>query len=56
MRSAPAAALLPLALAALVAQACAAPTRTFPCPAHGGAAWRELTSDHFVLRTDLPAP
>jgi len=24
-----------------------------PCPARGGPAWRELTSDHFVLRTDL---
>ena len=24
-----------------------------PCPAKGGPAWRELTSDHFVLRTDL---
>jgi len=23
------------------------------CPAKGGPAWRELTSEHFVLRTDL---
>jgi tetratricopeptide (TPR) repeat protein len=26
----------------------------FVCPARGGAAWRELQSRHFVLRTDLP--
>lgn len=24
------------------------------CPAEGGAAWHELESEHFVLRTDLP--
>ncbi|HEY8923580.1 MAG TPA: DUF1570 domain-containing protein [Polyangia bacterium] len=24
-----------------------------PCPAKGGRTWRELTTDHFVLRTDL---
>ncbi|MFY3745349.1 hypothetical protein ACOQFB_15665 [Anaeromyxobacter sp. Red801] len=56
MRSPPAAASVPLVLAALLAQACAAPARTFRCPEHGGAPWRELTSDHFVLRTDLGAP
>lgn len=26
------------------------------CPAHGGPAWTELTSDHFRVRTDLDAP
>jgi hypothetical protein len=26
---------------------------TLPCPARGGPPWRELTSDHFRLRTDL---
>jgi hypothetical protein len=26
------------------------------CPAQGGPSWRELTSDHFVLRTDLDEP
>jgi len=25
-----------------------------PCPDHGGPVWRELTSAHFVLRSDLP--
>ena len=29
---------------------CAASPR---CPAHGGAPWHEVTSQHFVLRTDL---
>jgi len=39
-----------LALVAAVHLGCA----TVPaCPAKGGPAWRELTSDHFVLRTDL---
>jgi hypothetical protein len=28
---------------------------TLPCPAKGGPAWTELTSDHFRLRTDLDA-
>jgi len=41
--------ILALALAAQVG--CA----TVPvCPAKGGPAWRELTSAHFVMRTDLP--
>src|SRR5574338_512253 len=42
------------ALAGLLASACAAPGHAFRCPARGGQAWRELASDHFVLRTDLP--
>ncbi|HYG68035.1 MAG TPA: hypothetical protein VD838_10265, partial [Anaeromyxobacteraceae bacterium] len=25
----------------------------FTCPARGGAEWREVTTPHFVLRTDL---
>jgi len=25
----------------------------FACPAHGGPTWRDVASDHFVLRTDL---
>lgn len=55
MRSSDAAPLT-LALIALLAQGCAAPARTFRCPVDGGAPWRELTSDHFVLRTDLREP
>jgi hypothetical protein len=39
-------------LAALTAAACATLP---PCPAQGGPAWQELTSDHFVVRTDLDA-
>jgi tetratricopeptide (TPR) repeat protein len=44
-----------LVVLALALGACAARTRVFRCPAHGGPAWRELASDHFVVRTDLPA-
>ncbi|HSD20001.1 MAG TPA: hypothetical protein VLC54_08185 [Anaeromyxobacter sp.] len=33
--------------------ACAGGARPFRCPDHGGAEWRALASDHFVLRTDL---
>ncbi len=40
------------ALAAGLA-ACATPGRPFLCPAAGGPPWRELASEHFVLRTDL---
>ncbi len=32
---------------------CGTWTRVFRCPAHGGPAWRQLVSDHFVLRTNL---
>ncbi|WP_242344978.1 tetratricopeptide repeat protein [Anaeromyxobacter terrae] len=35
--------------------ACVGGARPFRCPEHGGAEWRELASDHFVLRTDLDA-
>jgi hypothetical protein len=38
-------------LAALALCACATPR--FVCPARGGRAWRELKSEHFVVRTDL---
>ncbi|HYG69798.1 MAG TPA: hypothetical protein VD838_19135, partial [Anaeromyxobacteraceae bacterium] len=45
-----------LAVAAALLSACAT-TRTRPepfrCPAQGGAAWREVTTEHFVLQTDL---
>ncbi|WP_248357204.1 hypothetical protein [Anaeromyxobacter oryzae] len=46
----------PLACAVLAAllAACAAPS-AFRCPAQGGPPWRELSTDHLVLRTDLPA-
>jgi tetratricopeptide (TPR) repeat protein len=30
-------------------------TRPFQCPSNGGTPWRELASDHFVVRTDLDA-
>ena len=42
-----------LALLAVSTIACAAP---LTCPARGGAAWTELTSAHFVLRTDAAQP
>lgn len=43
-----------LALAALLALGgCATAGRPFRCPAHGGPPWRELASEHFVVRTDL---
>ncbi|WP_242354992.1 MULTISPECIES: hypothetical protein [unclassified Anaeromyxobacter] len=35
--------------------ACMGGARPFRCPDRGGAEWRELASDHFVLRTDLDA-
>jgi tetratricopeptide (TPR) repeat protein len=41
--------------AALVAVAGCATTRPFRCPSNGGTPWRELASDHFVIRTDLDA-
>ncbi len=43
---------LVLALALAGASGCAGP---FRCPAAGGPAWRELSSQHFALATDLPA-
>ncbi len=42
-----------LAVALALAGGCAPWTRAFRCPARGGPAWRELASDHFVLRTDM---
>lgn len=39
---------------ALLAPGCATPGLAFRCPSRGGPAWRELASDGFVLRTDLP--
>jgi tetratricopeptide (TPR) repeat protein len=42
-------------LLALASAACAAPAASFRCPARGGVPWRELATDHFVVRTDLPA-
>src|SRR5512133_466955 len=43
-----------LVLLALLAAGCATPGLAFRCPARGGPAWHELSSEHFVLRTDLP--
>jgi len=44
------------ALAVLLAPlAGCAGASAFRCPANGGPAWRELATDHFVLRTDLPS-
>jgi tetratricopeptide (TPR) repeat protein len=40
-------------LAALLLPATAL-AASFTCPARGGAPWREFTSEHLVLRTDLP--
>lgn len=37
----------------LVAAGGCASTRSFRCPAEGGPAWLELTTDHFVTWTDL---
>lgn len=51
MRSPPAAWALVLAL---LGPGCATPGLTFRCPARGGPEWRELSNEHFVLRTDLP--
>ena len=40
---------------AVVAMAAIAACATVPpCPERGGPVWRELTSEHFVLRSDLP--
>ena len=49
--------LLPLVLALATACAHTPPRgpRVLVCPADGGAPWRELTSAHFWLRTDLPS-
>jgi len=50
------AALTSLAIALLVSlggPGCATIRRT-GCPAHGGPAWNDFVSDHFVVRTDLP--
>jgi tetratricopeptide (TPR) repeat protein len=44
---------LPALLAAALLSACAG-ADAFRCPARGGPAWRELRTDHFLLRTDLP--
>jgi tetratricopeptide (TPR) repeat protein len=49
MRLAPCAAVLATSLGL----ACAAPSK-FVCPARGGPTWRELRSDNFLLRSDLP--
>ena len=49
MRS-PAACALALSL---LGPGCATPGLAFRCPARGGPEWRELSDDHFVLRTDL---
>jgi hypothetical protein len=46
---------LACAVLGLLAAGCAGPREAFRCPARGGPPWRELASDHFVLRTDLPA-
>ncbi|MFO0584678.1 MAG: hypothetical protein U0229_20595 [Anaeromyxobacter sp.] len=46
---------LPFALALALATGCAA-YAPFRCPARGGAAWRELSTPGFVVRTDLPEP
>lgn len=52
MRSPPPAACV--LLLALLGPGCATPGLGFRCPARGGPAWRELSNDHFVVRTDLP--
>jgi tetratricopeptide (TPR) repeat protein len=44
--------LLPVA-AALALGLAAAPSRAFDCPDRGGATWREVTTGHFVVHTDL---
>lgn len=41
-----------IALLAISALGACAPSR-FVCPARGGPPWREVSSEHFVLRTDL---
>jgi hypothetical protein len=46
----PGLALLVLVLVLVLVAGCATVP---PCPARGGPAWRELTSEHFVVRSDL---
>lgn len=46
---------LPLVLAASLALGCVTLTPPLTPPERGGAPWRELTSKHFVLDTDLDA-
>ena len=46
---------LPLALAGSLALGCVGLTPPLTPPERGGSAWRELTSKHFVLETDLDA-
>jgi hypothetical protein len=41
-------------LVVLLAATGCARVRVPRCPAEGGPAWRELVTDHFVIRTDLP--
>jgi len=41
------------AAAALLAAGCVTAGRPFQCPASGGPPWRDLASEHFVVRTDL---
>src|SRR6185295_12299656 len=41
-------------LLAACALGCASVQPPLTAPAHGGAPWTELTSKHYVLRTDLP--
>ena len=48
------AALLVAVCAGLAGSGCAS-TRLALCPAKGGPEWRELVTDHFVLRTNLPS-
>ncbi len=45
--------LVPMAAALLALPLAALPASTFSCSAKGGAPWRAVTSDHFVLYTDL---
>lgn len=47
--------LLPLGFAGSLALGCAGLTPPLTPPEHGGSAWTELTSKHFVLETDLEA-
>lgn len=43
-----------VAAGSLLLAACAhAPTLGFRCPTHGGPAWREVTTEHVTLTTDL---
>lgn len=43
-----------IAIAVAAAGGCVT-ARPFRCPSNGGTPWRELASDHFVVRTDLDA-